>query len=428
MSSIEEQIEDIDKKQLNSYSLKYYAKTENINPEIDNAMREAPSKSGGDGTNYPDIRLLLETANKKQLPIMVEVKGIKDRLVKLNDDGSVANFKKNGEPNYANIKNYAVNGAVHYAKAIIDFTDTYKEVIAIGSNGYMKGGEAYHEPLQVYYVSKDNLNLPKKIGEYADLSFLSKENFDAFIEKVRRAKLTDAEVEQERANIENKIEVSLKNLNQQMRDKLNIPVNSRVELISGMIIAGLGVKGKVAPLEIADLRGETGEQNNDGQVIIRKIKDFLTERNLPSEKRDLIINTFSKTFIFDGLWQPVNGESKLKTVYSFVNKNILPIFTSNLHLDFTGKLFNVLNAWVQVPDGGENDKVLTPRYVTEMMAKLCKVDKDSYVWDYATGTAGFLVSSMRLMIDDAKKTITSQNELKEKINHIKLEQLLGVKK
>ena len=67
----------------------------------------------------------------------------------------------------------------------------------------------------------------------------------------------------------------------------------------------------------------------------------------------------------------------------------MPIFTSARHLDFTGKLFNVLNAWVDIPDSDKNDVVLTPRYVTELMAKLAQVNKDSYVWDYAVGSAGF---------------------------------------
>lgn len=60
------------------------------------------------------------------------------------------------------------------------------------------------------------------------------------------------------------------------------------------------------------------------------------------------------------------------------------------------------------------------------MAKLCKVNKDSYVWDYAAGSGGFLISSMKLMIEDAQKTITSEKEKFDKINKIKYEQLLGI--
>ena len=142
----------------------------------------------------------------------------------------------------------------------------------------------------------------------------------------------------------------------------------------------------------------------------------------------MIINDLSRVFIYSDLWKPINGESKLKTVYIIVKNNIMPIFTSAKHLDFTGKLFNVLNTWVDIPDSDRNDVVLTPRYVTELMAKLAKVDMNSYVWDYATGSAGFLISSMKLMINDAKNRIKSPKELNEKIKEIKYTQLLGIEK
>ena len=53
--SIEEQVEDWCKAQLRS--IKYYTKTESINSEIEEALRKAPSKSGGEGANYPDIKV-----------------------------------------------------------------------------------------------------------------------------------------------------------------------------------------------------------------------------------------------------------------------------------------------------------------------------------------------------------------------------------
>ena len=75
-----------------------------------------------------------------------------------------------------------------------------------------------------------------------------------------------------------------------------------------------------------------------------------------------------------------------------------------------------------------NDVVLTPRYVCELMAKLCKVNQDSYVWDYAAGSAGFLISAMKQMIKDAEDNIKSPKELQEKVACIKYHQLLGIEK
>jgi Type I restriction-modification system methyltransferase subunit len=424
---IEEKVEDCGKQWLNTHKLKYFSKTESINSEIDEAMRKAPSKTGGNGGNYPDIRLLLTATNTKIYPIMIEVKGTQGNLDKLTEDGEVENTTKKGDPNYTNVTKYAVNGAVHYAKTIIDFTDSYKEVIAIGLNGYEEAGTLVTE-LGVYYIADDNFGIPKKVGEYSDLSFLAPANFDTFIQEVEQLKLTPEEIESQSRRIEEQIEKSLKDLNQSMQDDLQISVGSRVELITGMIMAGLGVPGKVAPLEVADLKGQTGRQTNDGRVIINKISDFLTERDLPQEKNDMIVNDLSRVLVHSGLYAPIKGESKLKTVYKRVKNEILPIFISAHHLDFTGKLFNVLNEWVDIPDSDKNDVVLTPRYVTTMMAKLAKVDRNSFVWDYATGSAGFLISSMKLMIDDAEKNITSPQELQAKITEIKLKQLLGIEK
>lgn len=335
---------------------------------------------------------------------MIEVKGTKGNFIKVNANGEIENKTKEGKPNYTNIEKYAVNGAIHYADAIVKYTESYKEVIAIGINGYKEANEIKSE-LGVYYISADNFLIPKKIEDYSDLSFLQNSNIDPLIEKIDNLNLTDEEIEEKAKEFENDIEKKLKSLNQKMQDDLKISVGSRVELVTGMIMAGLGVENKVAPLEIFDLKGEIGEKSNDGYVIINKIESFLSERNLPKEKKKMIINDLSRVFIYSDLWKTVNGQSKLKSVYSSVKNDIMPIFTSAKHLDFTGKLFNVLNAWVDIPDSDKNDVVLTPRYVTELMAKLAEVDKDSYVWDYATGSAGFLISSMKLMIKDAEEKV-----------------------
>ena len=51
-------------------------------------------------------------------------------------------------------------------------------------------------------------------------------------------------------------------------------------------MASLGVEGKVAPLEITDLKGEKGNKTNDGRIIINKIDSFLEEQILLKRKRD----------------------------------------------------------------------------------------------------------------------------------------------
>lgn len=426
VKSIEEKVEDIVKESLRSGKLKFFTKTESVNSEIDAALEKAPSKSGGSGKNYPDIRLLLDN-----IPVMIEVKGKRGAFEKLNVNGEIDNAAKDGTPNYSNIQKYAVNGAVHYANAIIDHTNTYKEAIAVGINGYEENGKIQLE-IGAYYISLDNLKRPKKISEYSDLSFLYKKNRHELLDKLSQINLTEDEKEKAARTLENNFEDRLKRLNQKMHDDLGIAVGQRVGLLVGMIMAGLGVdelETKVDPLDINELKGQTGKNSTDGDIIINKINSFLSNRNLPEEKKEMILRDLTNIFISSNLWKPKNRESKLKAIYIDVKNDILPIITQkDRHLDFTGKLFNVLNEWVDIPDGERNDVVLTPRYVTEFMAKLARVDKDSFVWDYAVGSAGFLISSMKLMIQDAEESIKSPEQRREKINKIKCRQLLGIEK
>jgi len=82
--------------------------------------------------------------------------------------------------------------------------------------------------------------------------------------------------------------------------------------------------------------------------------------------------------------------------------------------------------WLGFSQDKLNDVVLTPAYISNLLVKLARVNKDSYVWDFATGSAGLLVSAMNEMLIDAKENITSPSELAEKQVHIKAKQLLGI--
>ncbi|UUD36346.1 SAM-dependent methyltransferase [Mycoplasmopsis citelli] len=84
--------------------------------------------------------------------------------------------------------------------------------------------------------------------------------------------------------------------------------------------------------------------------------------------------------------------------------------------------------WLRFSEDEENDVVLTPSYVATLLAKLAKVNKDSYVWDFATGSGGLLVAARNEMIEDAKRKIKSPEELTQKIISINAEQLLGVER
>ena len=82
--------------------------------------------------------------------------------------------------------------------------------------------------------------------------------------------------------------------------------------------------------------------------------------------------------------------------------------------------------WLGFSQDKLNDVVLTPSYIGTLLVKLARVNKDSYVWDFATGSAGLLVAAMNEMLNDAKHSITSPEALTQKEIKIKSEQLLGL--
>lgn len=358
---------------------------------------------------------------------MIEYKGYAGKLVKLDSNNLVDNEKKDGEPNYKNISDYAVNGAVHYANAILRYS-SYSDVIAIGITGSEDlNGQVFLE-IGVYYVSPKNLGVGQEIGKYTDLSFLKPSNFDAFIQKIEQLSLSKLELDLLHKKREDQIEDALTKINEHLfNQQKNISALARIHLVSASIMANLGVPNKVVPLEVKDLKSSQEEGLTDGEIIIRKIKAFLKYKNIPERKQTQIINNLSLTILDEGLSiEHKKGESLLKSLFSKIIDDLGYFYKVGLDTDFTGKLFNVMFRWLSFAGDDQNDVVLTPRYVALMMAKLARVNKDSYVWDFATGSAGLLVAAMNLMLQDASEKIQSPDELIKKEQKIKSEQILGI--
>lgn len=444
MASIEEQIEGHYKGLLQALDVRYYGKTEHINSKISTALTNSLSKSGGSGKNYPDIKLLLENTTRRDIPVMIEVKGTRGKLEKLDKNGEIVGVTPwasdgklgkdgkpthlKGDPNYNVVKSFAINGAMHYGSAVLD--GGYDEVIIVGVNGCeLDDGQVVNPECKAYYVSKKNNRIPKLISEITADDWSLFAHVDALFERLDQLNLTEAEIEALTNKTEAELEEKIKRIHQSLYDdvqlKTALTTNEKLYLFCGLIMAGLQTAG-VRTLDINDLHSNDSEHNNDGTIIISNIESFLHAKNAGSDKVKMISGLLQGVFSKAVLWKPKNGESLLKVLFHQVKVDILPLLESNLHLDFTGRILNSLNDWVSIDNDAANDVVLTPRYVTQFMAKCARTNKDSFVWDKAMGSAGFLVSAMDIMIKDARETITNPEALAAKIKHIKENQLLGI--
>lgn len=249
----------------------------------------------------------------KYYPILIEYKGYEDKLVKLDSEGNVANKNAKNQPDFANINSYAVNGAVHYANAVLHYT-SYTDVIAIGVTGHKDTSGKVIPQIGVYYVSKNNFGIGQKVDDFSDLSFLKKDHFNAFIEKVKQLQLTPEEIEKLKERREQEITTSLVKLNNDIfKSEKGLSENDRVYLVAASIMATLGdIDNNVYPLTKADLKSSNERNNTDGDIMLRKIESFLDAKKLPKDKKDLIVRTLQNTLTTDNINKVTDGESQLK--------------------------------------------------------------------------------------------------------------------
>ena len=116
------------------------------------------------------------------------------------------------------------------------------------------------------------------------------------------------------------------------------------------------------------------------------------KKDLPKQKKDLIVRTLQNTLTTENINKVENGESQLKRVFTKIVDDLGIYYKVGLTTDFTGKLFNEMYGWLGFTQDKLNDVVLTPSYVATLLVKLARVNKDSYVWDFATGEDVIIVT------------------------------------
>ncbi|MBY7704361.1 hypothetical protein JIY74_29420 [Vibrio harveyi] len=336
--SIEPQITDFFNNQLRKYNLDYKLEQEVLNIQIDKAFELYESKTGGRGKKRPDVKLLKQDKKLNTFPVIIEYKGYFDKLVKTNNK-IVNNRTKENLIDYNTIQSYAVNGAVHYANAILQHTD-YKKVIAIGCTGEKKN-DILKTRIGVYLVSEENYGLAQEIGSYDDLSFLEDKYFDEFVETIHDLSLSVKELNHRKEIRDKQIDISLLKLNNDIyKNEEGLTEKDRVNLIAGSMIATLGIPNKVSPLTKEELKSKVEHGVTDGEILINKITAFLQNKQIPEDKVKIIVRKMEDTLLSPRLNKPKNGETQIKRVFIKIIDCLGEYYQIGLNTDFTGKLFN----------------------------------------------------------------------------------------
>lgn len=414
---------------------------------LKDALKGASKTKKQTGTGVPDFVIEKYKVDNEIIPVIFECKLGVGKLEKYAKDNEKALDFSNDA-----ISKYALNGALHYARVALQNEsqkqDHYKEIIAIG----IAGDNSQNVRVKIACVFADSSLAYKEI-KHTNLDFL--ENAKSFTHFYKEeCKLT--EEDKHLILIRGKWHLSYHSaqLNKLMHNH-NITAPQRVLYIAGMILSMQSVMSNeyrilTKGLSPADLQGMQENGLRDGELVFERIEEFLQVKVPDSAKRKLMLDSFNeirkdtdrdkipKNFTYkEGEKKNPNHKiiAHILKEPSSINKQIFAYIYAHIykeidglngHLDIMGECYSEFLKYA-LGDGKELGIVLTPPYVTKMMTQILDITSTDRVMDLATGSAGFLISSMEQMIEDVyKNTAKHSTQANKAILELKTKQLLGI--
>lgn len=282
--------------------------------------------------------------------------------------------RKHRSDDLSHPKDYAVDGALYYGKYLKD----YFNVIAVGISGTKK------DQLQVdaFYWAKNQTN-------YSELTkskniILEPENYLKLVrgEKVQKA-YSLSEVTKTAAMI---------------HDSLRI--NKMTEKQKPLFIAGI----------LIALQDDAFSNDYDRLTSFDTLLDsccsairrVLNDGEIEAEKISEIQNKFKEIkSVIKLRATPLSDDNSLRWYINQLEMKIKPM------MDYVGNTIDALGVFYHEfisyssGDGNSLGIVLTPQHLTEFMADLIDIDKDSHVVDICCGSGAFLVTAMGRMFKQA---------------------------
>ncbi len=369
--------------------------------EIDNALKSA-SKKGTGKVGFPEYVGVV-----KDYIIVIEDKPKTDKHVLL--DGTIVSMETKA------VTDYAVNGALFYAKHLANNT-SYKKVIAIG----VSGDEKKHKISPLYV---DETEYYRELPDVESFISFNEENIDEYYTR---------EVLKEDTNSEKELAEILKDaadLHEDLRNYGNLKDIDKPLVVSGILLALNEIEKK--SFRIENLVGDTVE--TDGQKIYKAIESNLKRVQVqPQVKLDKILSQFSiirDTQILNEINDTL-GETPLKYYAKFLyNKIFKSIKYTSSSEDYLGRFYGEFMSY-SGGDGQTLGIVLTPKHITELFCEILDIKKEDVVLDPCCGTAGFLIAAMHYMFQLVikEKGLKTRKEIEDDpdIKSIRKTQLHGI--
>jgi len=311
-------------------------------------------------------------------------------------------FDEEGEVDLSRpiISEYALNGAVHYGKHIINNSSTIKKVFSVGA-----AGNSHANEIKIAYIDGKTIKLLPDLNNLEDL------RPDKINEFYKVAVLGELPKEERELKEVNKI---ASDMHEDLRNYGSLEGEKKATVVSAILLALEEETFSVDNLYSSDRQGAF-----DGEKIFNAVKIYLENEGIvPYAKTGELLDQFSF----------IRTDITLNVVKDTLNMSPLKYFTIQLKEKLHDKIkltdIDVLgNFYGEFVKYGGNDGnslgiVLTPRHITDLMTDLIDLNKHDYVLDPACGTGAFLITAMNKMI--------SQCDTDEEIHKVKQEKLYGI--
>lgn len=358
--------------------------------ELDDALKTA-SKKGTGKSGFPEYVGVI-----KDFLIIIEDKASLLKHIQYTEENLIADDIKSNA-------NYAVNGAVFYAKHLADKV-SYKKIIALG----ISGNEKKHRITPIFVNERGNY---QELADVETLISFSEKNIDEYY--VREILKEETSFEKETAEILKDAAV----LHNDLRNYGNIEEKNKPLIVSGILLALRETEH--GTFSIDSLTAD--KVKTDGSKIYDAIKANLQRANVsPEVKKDKLLSQFS--IIKDDVKiNEVNsslGKTPIKHFTEFLYKSIYQSLRYNSSSeDYLGRFYGEFMSY-SGGDGQNLGIVLTPKHITELFCELIDLKPTDKVLDPTCGTAGFLIAAMHHML---KKADTDYDR-----EQIKKHQLFGI--
>jgi type I restriction enzyme M protein len=374
------------RKMLESLNLPFDEQGSSIK-EVKDALKDG-SKTGKGGIGKPEFVL-----QSGDFLVIVEDKLHNDKNIKFTDDNEL-------DLHINSVRDYATNGAVHYARHISNKSN-FTKIFAIGISGSKK-----NYIIQPVYVTDKEIVV---LNEIKTLENLKSENIDRYY---RTEVLNETPVEEKA--LEEIMKLS-KDLHEHLRNYGQLSEQEKPLVVSAILLAL-----KDENFSINNLIGN--QVSKDGKKIHEALSNYLeVVKVAPDFKKKMILSQFS--FIKERLKiNEVNnnlGKTPLKYFAEFIEKEIMPVFNPGIKEDILGRFYGEFVSYTG-GDGKGLGIVLTPTHITGLMCDLVELKAQDIVLDPCTGTAGFLVTAMHDMLQKTEDEDEKAKIKKERLHGIEI--------